>query len=93
MKERRKETKNEKKKYRKKKIKERKKQRKKQRSKERKKQSKKDEEAIAFGTTLEQNFAIGPEAGRKEKGGGHVRVDTTTIIANVCFCLFAFSCK
>ena len=29
----------------------------------------KDEEAIALGTTLEQSFAIGPEAGGVEKGG------------------------
>ena len=34
----------------------------------------KDEEAIALGTTLEQSFAIGPEAGGVEKGGGRVQM-------------------
>ena len=34
----------------------------------RKKERKKDEEAIALGTTLEQRFAIGPEAGGAKKG-------------------------
>ena len=34
----------------------------------------KDEEAIALGTTLEQSFAIGPEAGGVEKGDGRVQM-------------------
>ena len=54
-------------------MKERKTERKKERKKQRNKQRKKDEEAIALGTTLEQSFAIGPEAGGAEKGGGHCK--------------------
>ena len=34
----------------------------------------KDEEVIALGTFLEQRFAIGPEAGGLEKGGGRVQM-------------------